>query len=190
MKDSIKASVKLLSSPEFLQRVKEEDERMVAHLDILRKINQKGFLTVNSQAGIRSTGRSQIDGPDFGKPYETNERAYLLGFMLEAEAAEFLKKMSLSTDKNAIFVPFCDDSIYIPRELDIPLTVSKVGANKEKIVTHMSIALPESVWNSYRKQARINKSEKVVFLLCWDTKWNRNASSSHGLFTDVLKMLS
>ena len=34
-----------------------------------------------------------------------------------------------------------------------------------------------------------NKNDKIVLILCWDTKWNRNASSVNGLFTDVLKIL-
>ncbi len=100
--------------------------------------------------------------------------------MLESNASKFIKNMAFHTDKNAIFIPFCD--AYIPSVLDIPLTISK----KNNIVeTHASSILPFSVWDSYRKQLHINKNEKIVFILCWDTKWNRNASNTSGLFKDV-----
>ena len=183
-KDAIQKSVDMLSSPEFLQRVKEEDNTMLQHMKILKEINAKGFLTENSQGGHKSSGVSKLDG----KRYEMNERAYLVGFMLESVATEFIKKCNIYTDKNVMFVPHCEDNLYVPSSLDIPLTITKKG--KEIIVeTHTSSALPVSVWNSFRKRSHIDKSEKVVFLQCWDSKWNRNASSEKGLFTDVLSIL-
>ena len=57
------------------------------------------------------------------------------------------------------------------------------------VSTHMSLVLPESVWEMYRKEAHLNKTEKVVYIICWDTKWNRNASGSLGLFNDVVRIL-
>ena len=45
-----------------------------------------------------------------------------MGFMQESKAEAFIKNMSF-TDKNAAFVPFCDDKIHLPSNLDIPLTV-------------------------------------------------------------------
>ena len=183
-KEALQKSVQTLTSPEFLQRVKEEDERMVKHLPLLQEINKAGFLTVNSQGGHKQSGKSVLDG----KYYELSERAYLIGFLLEEKAAAFLKKLSLTTDKNGIYVPFCEDSVSIPSKLDIPLTITK-KEGETTIETHSSVVLPKSVWNSYRKQAHINKSEKIVFVLCWDTKWNRNASNPSGLFKDVLKIL-
>jgi len=157
---------------------------MLQHMQHLKEINAHGFLTVNSQGGHKSSGSSKLDG----KHYEISERAYLVGFMLEKDASAFITKCNIMTDKNIVFVPFCDDNVYIPSSLDIPLTITKKG--KETIVdTHTSSILPFSVWHSYRKQSHINKTEKIVFNQCWDTKWNRNASSSSGLFTDVLGVL-
>jgi hypothetical protein len=183
-KDALQKSVQTLSSSEFRNRVKEEDERMLSHLPLLQKINQAGFLTVNSQGGEKQSGKSVLDG----KHYELSERAYLIGFLLETKAASFLQKVSIITDKNAIYVPLCQDSVSIPSSLDIPLTITKKGG-KTTVETHSSVVLPESVWHSFRKQAHISKSEKVVFILCWDTKWNRNASGPSGLFQDILKIL-
>jgi hypothetical protein len=183
-KEALQKSVKFLSSPEFIQRVKEEDENMVQHLKDLKEINVHGFLTTNSQGGHKSSGKSVIDG----KHYETSERAYLVGFMLEKEAAAFIQKSSRLIDKIIVFVPYCDDNVYIPSSLDIPLTITKKG-KETSVDTHTSSVLPSSVWHSFRKQSHINKSEKVVFIQCYDTKWNRNASSPSGLFTDVLRIL-
>lgn len=183
-KDAIKYSVQVFSSPEFVERIKTEDPKMVKHLLILKKINANGFLTTESQGGHKWSGTSVVDG----QPTTIIERAYLSGFMLETTAAAFIKNIGLLTDKNAIYVPPCNDNIHLPVSLDIPVTVTKTK-HKYVITTHMSVALPQSVWQSYRKQAHINKTEKVVYIQCWDPKWNNNASSSSGLFTDVLRTL-
>lgn len=157
---------------------------MLNHMGILKEINTCGFLTTESQAGRKTSGLSKIDT----KPYKISERAYITGFMKETQAELFIRNMALYTDKNAAYVPFCANSIHIPASLDIPLTITEksgiVGIN-----THGSLALPESVWTRFRKEAHINKSEKVVYIFCWDTKWNRNAAGPSGLFRDVLRVL-
>lgn len=182
--EALQTSIKTLTSKEFQKRVEEEDEKMLKHLPLLQKINQHKFLTVNSQGGHKESGRSALDG----KPYEISERAYLMGFMLEKDAEEFLKQMNIMTDKSAIFTPFCEDTLYLPSSLDIPVTLTKKG-KQISVNTHLSSALPLSAWESFRKQAHINKSEPIVFVQCWDPKWNRNASGKSGLFTDVVKCL-
>ena len=182
--DAQEKAVKMLSSKDFIERVKEEDETMLENIAKLQDINKHGFLTVNSQAGRKEKGKSF----QTGKPYEMNERAYVMGFMQESKAAAFIKNMNF-TDKNAAFVPFCDDKMHLPSNLDIPLTIIKTEGHT-RIETHTSLVLPESVWNSYRKQVKLNVTEKIVFITCWDTKWNRNASAANGLFTDILKVLA
>jgi len=178
-KDAVAESVKKLSSSDFIDRVKEEDETMLQHLDILKKINKRGFITTESQAGRKRTGEG----------YTIHERAYVSGFMLESNAATFIKDMAVHTDKNAIFVPHCEDSVYIPGKLDIPLTITERKNGKVEVNTHSSSTLPQYVWESFRKEARINKDQKIVLIFCWDSKWDRNASKPSGLFSDVLKML-
>ena len=183
-KDALATSVKMFSSTDFIKRIKEEDELMLAHLDILKQMNRHGYLTTNSQAGHSNRGISVLDN----KPYQTTERAYITGFMLETKAVEFIKHMAIHTDKNAIFIPYCNDDVYTPSKLDIPLTLTK-KKDETTVHTHMSVVLPQSVWEMYRKESHINKSEPVVFIFCWDTKWNRNASGSTGLFTDIVRVL-
>lgn len=179
-------AVKMLSSDEFKERVIDEDESMLDHINNLIKINKKGFITTESQGGKKSTGKT----PE-GKHYTIEERAFVSGFMLEKKAEEFIKTINTKTDKNAMFIPHCEDKVYLPPGLDIPLTITNAEGTKTRndITTHTSSALPKTIWEMYRKQAGINKTEKIVYVFCWDTKWNRNASKKNGLFIDIIKHL-
>ena len=172
-------AVALFNSAEFKERVNEEDATMLRQLATLQEINRNGFITVNSQAGAKAKGKHH----ETGKAYENIERAYLMGFMLETKAPEFIKNMGLKTDKNAVFVPVCSDDINLPSALDIPLTITK-SAGTTKVDTHFSSALPKSAFDSFKKQVKLSKSEKVVFIFCWDSEWGRK-----GLFKDVLRIL-
>ena len=172
-------AVALFNSAEFKERVNEEDATMLRQLATLQEINRNGFITVNSQAGAKAKGKHH----ETGKAYENIERAYLMGFMLETKAPEFIKNMGLKTDKNAVFVPVCSDDINLPSVLDIPLTITK-SAGTTKVDTHFSSALPKSAFDSFKKQVKLSKSEKVVFIFCWDSEWGRK-----GLFKDVLRIL-
>lgn len=180
--EAIINAIKKFESPAFIERIKEEDDTMLVHMDILKKINGFGYITNESQAGNKRSGAVG------NTRFIISERAYITGFMLEEMAVMFIKNMAIYTDKNALFIPFCDNSSYIPSSLDIPLSITEKGG-KISVDTHASSALPESVWNSYRKALHIDKKEPLVFILCWDSKWNRNASGASGLFTDIEKIL-
>ena len=179
--DAKKRSVEMFDSPEFIERIRDEDSSMLKHLPLLQKINHLGYITTESQAGNHKRGKAD------GKPYELSERAYLSGFMMEEDAALFIKNMSLYTDKNAMYIPICDAEI--PPSLDIPLTITrkKTGVTVE---THMSPSLPKEANDFFKKMVHLNKSEKVVFIFCWDPMWNRLASGKNGLFTEVYNRLS
>ena len=112
--DAVKRSVNMFNDATFKKRIEEEDASMLKHLPILQKMNRLGYLTTESQAGRKSSGKSYIDG----KPYVIHERSYISGFMLESKAVDFIKNMALHTDKNAVFVPYCNDNVYIPSNLD------------------------------------------------------------------------
>lgn len=184
--DALKESVKHLRSPEFHERVVSEDERMLSEIDILVKINQKGFLTFNSQSG-RSINK-RIDN----KPYRYIERSYIMGFMLKTEAEKFMHHMHMNTDKMVLLVPYCrgkdSERFYDERQYDVPLTVEYFDG-KEKVHTHMSVAIPRAYMEQEMKHAKINKSEPVEMIFCFDPKWNRYSSSKNGLFTQVLAAL-
>ena len=162
----------------------EEDASMLKHIAVLRDINARGYITHDSQAGRKHSGKSPVDG----RHYCNEERAYILGFMLESVAAEFLKWMGLHTDKNAVYVPACGGDVSLPVGLDVPLSVDTAGKTPT-VYTKMSPVLPVRVWDFYRKEAHINKSEKIVYIFCWDPLWNRGVSGAKGLFTEVLKGL-
>jgi len=159
-----KALIKF-DNPEFIENIKEEDSTMVKHLDILKQINECGYLTTNSQAGRKIP--------------TIYERAYILGFMLKKDAIQFIKNMNIETDKNALYVSI---SIDADPKLDIPLTLEN-----QKVITHMSTSVPRRIWENERKQ--LDLDDDIIYIFCWDPKWNRNASSKMGLFTDVLKIL-
>ena len=163
-----KKAVAKFDNPEFIANIKEEDSTMVKHLDILKQINENGYLTKNSQAGRKTS--------------KENEKAYIQGFMMKKHAIEFVTKMNIETDKNAVYVSINEKEPIF----NIPLTIEK---NKWEVVTHMSLTIPLRIWNQERKYLNINNDENIVYIFCWDPKWNRNGSSKTGLFTDVLKIL-
>jgi len=179
-KDAQSNAVLKFKSPEFITKISSEDSSMVEHLDILQKINKNGFITIESQAGKKIINSK--------KKFEIHERSYLQGFMLETDAIKFIKNINIFTDKVAVNIPLCENSVRLIPSLDIPLTITKRDDNII-INTHTSMALPKNVWDMYIKEVKLNKNEKVVLLMCWDIKWNRNASSLTGLFTDVLNIL-
>jgi hypothetical protein len=181
-KDAQTMAIHKFDTEDFLTNIKEEDETMIQHLPILKKMNEKGFITHNSQAGRKSKGISVLNN----KPYVMEERAFVDGFMPYKKAVTFLKKMNLYTDKNAINI--MDSPQFLKSEFDIPLTITTQN-NKTNIHTHMSLSLPIQILNSYKRGHKINQIENVVYIFCWDSIWNRNASNVDGLFTDVLRNL-
>lgn len=164
-------ALKKFNSKEFENRITLEDPKMTKEIPILRKINENGFLTFESQAGNFQKGL-------------LSERAYILGFMQREKAISFLRKMSLSTDKNAICIIPVPNDTEIDPNMDIPLSIYK-----NEIFTYMSTVLPESEYHdNNRKSLKLNKKD-IVMIFCWDGKWNRYASGKNGLFTNVLSIL-
>lgn len=182
--DALKHSVEMLKSDAFKQRVIEEDKTMLKHIPILIEINKNGYLTDNSQAGRNHSGLTW----DTKKPFVMKEKAYISGFMKESDATEFIKLMSIETDKNAILIPYCNGKIDLLAGLDIPLTIATVD-NKTTVETHQPVAMPKDWIDFEKKQVKLDRSEKAVYIFCWDNKWGRNASGKNGLFTDVLHIL-
>lgn len=177
-KDALAHSVKKLQSDEFKERVMIEDDSMMKYVPLLVDINRAGFLTNDSQAGNETNYENGV----------ITERAYIHGFMLEKTAKEFIEKMGISTDKNAgqIFAA----GGYDDYKFGTPLTVTKNTSTGEiKYETNLFMGLPTQVYERYLKECKIDKSEKVVYVQCWDPIWKRNAASKKGLFTDVLRVL-
>jgi hypothetical protein len=178
LKDAQKFAINKFDTEEFLTRIKEEDDTMLKHLPILKKMNEKGFITTGSQAGSKYIGHNFI----------IEERAFVEGFMPYKQGVNFLKNMNLYTDKNAVNVYISDNPNFLNSELDIPLTITTKN-NKTSIDTHMPLYLPIQQVNSFKKEHKINQDENVLFVFCWDPIWNRNAADKDGLFTDVYKYI-
>jgi hypothetical protein len=153
---------------------------MWKHVGIIKEINQQGYITKDSQAGKHKKPTAE---------YDMWEKAYIFGFMLESKAGAFIQQMALHTDKLAQVIHYSKEpGLYdnMPRALDIPLTVNKVD---EKVHTHMSNLVPFEFFDARRKELGIDPSEKIVYVMCYDLQWNRNASRPGGLFIDVLRIL-
>ena len=181
-KEALQMAVHKFDRDDFLTRIKEEDDTMLKHLPILKKINEKGLLTTGSQAGRKQKGISVINN----NHYVMEERAFVEGFMPYKTAVTFLTKMNLNTDKNAVNVFISENPKFFKSELDIPLTICTQN-NKTNIETHMPLSLPIHTLNMFKKEHKINKGENVLYVFCWDPVWNRDAST--GLFADVLRNL-
>ena len=181
-KEAQQMAVHKFDTEDFLTRIKEEDDTMLKHLPILKKINEKGLLTTGSQAGRKQKGISVINN----NHYVMEERAFVEGFMPYKTAVTFLTKMNLNTDKNAVNVFISENPKFFKSELDIPLTICTQN-NKTNIETHMPLSIPIHTLNMFKREHKINKGENVLYVFCWDPVWNRDASS--GLFADVLRNL-
>jgi len=177
-KDALAHSVNHLTSEAFQARVMSEDPSMMKYVPLLLDINRAGFLTSDSQAGNETKYENGVE----------TERAYLHGFMLEKTAQGFIQTMGISTDKNAGQVMVAGG--YDDYKVGIPLTVSKKnGTGEVKYETNLYMGLPTQVYERYLKECNIDKSEKVVYVQCWDPVWKRNAAGKKGLFTEVLRVL-
>jgi hypothetical protein len=167
-----KNAVDKFTNPEFIKNIEEEDPTMVKHLNILKQINEYGYLTTNSQAGIKTEN------------YE--ERSFIIGFMSRKDAQKFVHTINTTTDKIALSVVVSDT--YADPKLDIPLTMeNKKGIWKSSY--HMSTFVPINHLIREKQKIGLNQDLDILYIFCWDPKWNRNASSKMGLFTDVLKIL-
>lgn len=179
--------IEQLSSATFRERIIDEDDTMLENVPIIIQINAHGYLTYDSQSGKERRGTSVLNH----KPYITNERSYMFGFMPTKQATSFIKNMGLFTDKNAVFIPVCGNDISIPHYLDLPLTTTRQG-KIVKIDTHASMAIPKNVYDMEKRLIGLHSvDQEVVLVFCWDTVWNRPArtSAKDGLFQDILKIL-
>ena len=91
--------IKMFDTPEFIERIKAEDERMIKYLEILKEINLNGFITLESQAGQTIKYKNYI----------YNEKAYIIGFIEESKAEKFIKHLSLNSDKVAFIIYVVDN---------------------------------------------------------------------------------
>lgn len=158
--------IKYLQSNEFKSR--EDSQSNKKSVTDLIEMNKKGYITIDSQNGTKKN--------------PIIERAYVLGFMKNKKALEFKKNFIFSGFNCIIVVPVKDENI--PPQYDIPLTIEH-----DKIITHMSSVIPIKYMKFEMKNIGLNTKEDVLMVLCYDTKWGRNASKNNGLYKAIVKYL-
>lgn len=197
--EAIKHSIEYLKSSEFRDR--EDAQTTIKSLPILIKINSDGFLTDNSQEGMIIKGYN----PDTKTYYEIKERSYITGFLKKEQGHALIHWINMNTEMTAFEVLneptdffenlYMKDSIqYIPNIIVTASRSSKVKEELSKVAfsknTQLIVALPEIIMNNLKKQLKIDKSEKTIYINIFDAKYGRRASSKDGLFHAVLKGLS
>lgn len=192
-----KAMVKYLKSEEFTER--EDAKTTLPAVKVLQEINKHGFITTNSQIGDDYNGFN----PETKNYYRIQERAYLEGFMKKEKGLALIEEINSKTDKVAYFIyanpdPAFEKLYFEGSVKDIPkvgVTISGTSKKsvadikKYSIFTILPTILPISTFYFNLKQAKINKSENVVWVSIYDPVYGRNALGKNGLFKVVLEAL-
>jgi hypothetical protein len=184
--DAQKFMIKYLSSSKFANR--EDAQTTLSSLSLITDMVKHGFITENSQEGVQIKGKKYITN----EPFVINERAYVCGFMREFDGELFMRLFSSKSDKVCLIIPrlnIQESDINFDKNKNIPLTVSIKSDNKYKVYTSQTTWLPAFIYDLKKQHVKLNKSEKVVYILCYDPLYNRKASSKNGLHNDILKIL-
>lgn len=165
----------------------EEDASMSVMRPVLSQMNAMGFVTVDSQMGVKETNRWQ--------------RAYISGFVSKKMAPALLTRLMRCDDLIALTFPhdasadFVEYGLYnMPR---LPLTLMDEDGQELKPVTTMPLgaAQPwEELWisllpelhlaNDVQSMNAVKKDAVTLFVM--DTKWGRKRL----LFDRVLEIVS
>ncbi len=192
-----KEMIKHLDTDEFKSR--EDAKTTLPAIKVLQQINKGGFLTTNSQTGEDYKGFNK----ESGKHYHIRERAYLDGYMKKEKALKFIQYMNTYTDKIAFFIygnpdPAFEKEYFKGSVADfpsIPVTVSGSSAKSASDITkfapatRMPTVVPKSTVDFYKKHAKINKGEDVLWVSVIDPVYGRNALGKDGLFKVVADAL-
>ena len=98
-----RVAVRMMETRAFAKDIEEEDPTMVKYISDLRRLNELGMITSNSQSGKRSTFAHY----QTGKRVDLVERAYCYGFVDAAVADAVIQWMWDKTDK------------YVTRAIDV-----------------------------------------------------------------------
>jgi len=174
-KEVQKNIISYLSSEEFKSR----EDAQTTNTDLLIEINKLGFITENSQEGVIQKGYNK----ETKLSYEIHERAYVTGFMLKDKALDFVNKIN-NSNKVAFIVSECSDEKYIY------VSISKNSKTNEfKGDTKLYTSLSSEIINAIKKDMKLNKSENIEFICCFDPVYGRKASSKYGLYKTIIDSL-
>lgn len=130
----------------------------------LARINEAGFLTVDSQDG------------------QVGERSYVAGFMPTSRAHVFVDTFNTSTNMIAVLLPVCKQHV----RARIALTRSRDGSVETALPLHVDAGDQRVL----RRAAGLSQSERVSLVECIDPVWERKAyNPTHGLFSAILNTL-
>lgn len=131
----------------------------------LAKMNELGFVTIDSQ---------DATGP--------NERAYVSGFMSTKKALKFIHTFNSNTN----FLAIATTPGKYHGMTRIPVTTDDKGDP----ITNNPYILEKSGITHLKKEAGLNMNEDITLINCIDTQWLRRANTKNGLFTIVVQQLN
>lgn len=129
----------------------------------LARMNELGFLTIDSQEG------------------QTDERAYVSGFLPAARAHALAEALNCGGDKVGIVLQPCAKEA----RSRVALTRDRHG----RASTNMPLYMRTSLYEQLRAQALPRGGPDVLLVECFDPRWGRRAFAKRGLFADVLAAL-
>jgi hypothetical protein len=163
------------------------NKHMKELIPTLKEINRLGLLTIESQPGKHVNYKHFLTNEDV----EYSEKAFIAGFMQEELATKFIQYFNINTDKFAMAITIAGNEVDMSVKLDFPMRIIK---NKFQCTTevhkHMSTSVPIDWFMVKRSHLFISPRENLVYLYCFDNKWNRLGNAEDGLFTDVLNALT
>lgn len=185
-----KKSIIYLQSDEFKSR--EDSGDTLSSIPVLIEINNLGLITDQSQEGTISKGYN----PDTKRYYRIEERAFVGGCMKEEKAYKFVRKINETSDKIA-FVVRADSSKEYKKVWDsgdipsIPVTVqgssekSQASIKELQAFTIIPLAMPPEVFGKPYTEI----SEKIQEVIVIDPVYGRKATSTKGIYKDVIRTL-
>lgn len=184
-----------LESPQFKKR--EDAESTQSSVPILQRIVELGFITDSSQEGLSLFGYN----PSSKLYSRMEERAFVTGFMKHTKALNFVNWMNTYSDKIAFIIVNEPNKNFEPIwwETDIiaPIAVTVSGSSLRpeqielpNIDTKLFTILPSKQIETSKKEVGLNASTEVDYIACFDPLYGRLASSSKGLYQDILNALN
>ena len=188
---------------DFLKYTKEEGDKVqsitVEEANVIKEINDLGFLTTNSQAGsVKEVVNPEGVVNDKGSPaklYVDTERAYCEGFLRKELVDAFIAELKVGGNVEVIVYPR-----NVPR---IGLTAehyayddgtvenryfSRAPSYDKGDVEDVASDLSDSVYHVSEEGPQMDL-EKWVLIMPYDTRWKHHALEKDGLFVRIKKAL-
>jgi hypothetical protein len=181
-RELVDKNIEILNSVDFQER--DDAETTLPTIKKLIELNKCGILTFDSQVGTSTTTPK----------YEIIERAYINGYMLKEKAYQLQEILGKQMSDKVLIVLQYSKEAHIDVKSDIPLTIIKKKrghTQKIEIATHMSTAIPKSIFKFEAKQFGIKNEymDDMVMVFLFDPTWNRLTLSKNGLLKELLELL-